>query len=510
MPKFFQDVEITYVPDPVVSENVFLKKEPRCISLPKYQDIRSRLPLPAWQGHQSAIDCYYKAWEIAFANINNPTPGTKFVSPFIDAAFNSCIFMWDSVFMLMFGKYAHSIFNFQQTLDNFYGHQHKDGFISREICEEDSSEKFTRFDVCSTGPHVMPWCEWQYYLLTGDKERVKEIFPPLLAYHHWLNKHRTWPDGGYFSSGWGSGMDNQPRMYDDPYGWKLSHSHGHMTWVDACFQMIISCNVLMEMAKICGRESDVQDIAKEKEHLTRMVNDKLWDEKTQFYYDYWPNGEVSGVKSVAGYWALLADVVPKERIAPFVAHLDNEKEFKRPNRVPTLSADQPKYCPEGDYWNGGVWAPTNYMILTGLRTNGFEALAYDIASTTLKNVVQVFEETGTLWENYAPEKARPGSRSKPNFVGWSGIFPISILFEYVFGIDARAQEKTIIWNIRLTDDFGVAQLPFGLLGTVDLHCNARRSETEKPVVQVRSNEDLTLILRWDDQEETLHIKGDKA
>ena len=35
-----------------------------------------------------------------------------------------------------------------------------------------------------------------------------------------------------------------------------------------------------------------------------------------------------------GNWALLAEIVPPERLERFVAHLDNEKEFKRPNRVP--------------------------------------------------------------------------------------------------------------------------------------------------------------------------------
>ena len=42
----------------------------------------------------------------------------------------------------------------------------------------------------------------------------------------------------------------------------------------------------------------------------------------------------------------------------FIAHLDNEAEFKRPHRVPTLSADHPLYEEYGGSWKGGVWAPT--------------------------------------------------------------------------------------------------------------------------------------------------------
>lgn len=50
-----------------------------------------------------------------------------FVSNYIDAAFDGNVFMWDSVFMLMFGKYGARSFDFQGTLDNFYSHQYQDG-----------------------------------------------------------------------------------------------------------------------------------------------------------------------------------------------------------------------------------------------------------------------------------------------------------------------------------------------------------------------------------------------
>ncbi len=216
------------------------------------------------------------------------------------------------------------------------------------------------------------------------------------------------------------------------------------------------------------------------------------------------------MKSVAGYWALLADIIPEERLASFAARLDNEQEFNRPNRVPTLSADHPYYHPQGHYWCGSIWAPTNHMVLCGLRRYGYEAMAHEIAVAALKNVVQVLEETGTLWENYAPETAARGSSSSPEFVGWSGIFPITSLFEYVFGIACRAEQHELVWNIRLTEKFGVKQLPIGLHGMVDLHCAGRISEDEKPLISVCAGEGLTLIVRWGDREAVLHIRGTKA
>ena len=40
--------------------------------------------------------------------------------------------------------------------------------------------------------------------------------------------------------------------------------------------------------------------------------------------------------------------------------------------MPALAADEPGYTPDGQYWNGAVWAPTNYMVVKGLQDYGFE------------------------------------------------------------------------------------------------------------------------------------------
>lgn len=74
-----------------------------------------------------AIDCYYKTWELAFKNLKQSSVFSGFVSNYIDAAFDGNVYMWDSVFMLMFGKYGARSIDFQGTLDNVYSHQYQDG-----------------------------------------------------------------------------------------------------------------------------------------------------------------------------------------------------------------------------------------------------------------------------------------------------------------------------------------------------------------------------------------------
>ena len=494
---FLPNDALTYVPNKNVEKNPYLTQEIETGPLPTYEGSRHLLPKPYWQGHDDAIACHDKAWQIAFSYLRLPVKESGFVSAFIDTAYNDRLFMWDSCFILMFGRYGARAFNFQKTLDNLYARQHKDGFICRELREDDAGDRFTRFDPCATGPEIMAWCEWEYYKTTADKVRLADVYYPLLAYHQWMAKHHTWRDGTYWSSGWGCGMDNQPRL--EP-GVNVAHEHGHMVWLDATLQGLLDARCLVFMAGELGHEEDIPALQAEIDNLTKVVNERLWCEEDAFYYDEWRSGELNHVKSVAAYWALLAEIVPPERMTRFIAHLDNEKEFKRPNRVPTLSADHPLYCEEGGYWRGAVWAPTNYMVLRGLERNRYDAMSHEIGLACLENVVKVFNDTDTIWENYAPEYPLYGRRGEDpvckNFVGWSGLFPISILYEYVMGVKSDPVNGKLRWDVRLTDAHGIVDYPFGDT-PITLRCEARANPLDEPVITVEASCPIEVEILWE-------------
>jgi hypothetical protein len=486
----------TYVRNPLVAENPFLRMAPDQASLPALAQAQPALPEPFWEGHPSVISCYAEAWRLAFAHLRRPEPASGLVARFIDPAFNDCIFLWDSCFMTLFGRYGARAFPFVRTLDNFYAKQHPDGFICREIGRAEGDDRFERFDPSSTGPNVLAWAEWEHFRNFADRERLRRVFPVLRAYHQWLRAYRTWKDGSYWATGWSSGMDNQPRpragtTYADP-----AHYPGHMTWVDATLQQILSARLLTEMGRVLDAAAAVADMRDEAARLTRLANERLWSPAARFYCDRFDDGSLGRVKSVGAYWALLAGVVPPARLGPFVAHLSDSRAFDRPHRVPSLSADHPDYDPRGGYWKGAVWAPTTYMVLRGLTAVGRDALAHEIARNHLANVVAVFERTGTLHENYAPESAAPGVPSKPDFVGWTGLPPIAVLLEYVFGLRADAAAGRLLWDVRLTEAHGVRRYPFGADAWLELGCGARRAANEPPRIEATATRPVDLEVRW--------------
>jgi hypothetical protein len=468
--------------------------------------MRAALPSPRWDGHDDAIACWWKAWELCARHRRRATAANRFASDFVSTAFNGNTFMWDSAFIALFGRYGRRAWPVQGTCDNFYAKQHPDGFICREIGEDDGEDRYQRFDPCATGPNVLGWAEAAHFMATGDRARLARVFPPLLAFSQWMARYRTWPDGSYWATGWSSGMDNQPRFagaFDDPapHDWEGFHSwydHGHATWLDATLQAILAGRQLRSMAVCLGRQADAEVLAGEADRLASWVNRNLWNDSTGFYHDRDRHGHLSPIKSVGAYWALLAGVVPAERLPRFLAHLDDPAAFNRTHRVPSLSADSPGYDPGGGYWRGGVWAPTSYMVLEGLHAVGAGALAHDIARNHLDNVVAAFNATGTLWENYAPDsRGTPGSgHSTPDFVGWTGLVPIAVLLEHVFGLRADAATGRLVWDVRLTDGFAIERYPFGTGTSLNLTCAARRDPGEEPKVAIASDQPVEVDLRW--------------
>lgn len=506
---FEQNAEYTIPskPVPLVAENSFLTKLPEDRPLPTFDQVQDQLPLPIWDGHDDYIRCYRKAWQLAFGNLRQPEPGSGFVSNYIDTAFNDCLFMWDSAFILMFGKYANHIFPFQNTLDNLYAHQHRDGYICREISTYNGTDQFTRLDPSATGPEVLPWAEWEHYLNTGDLDRIAKVFPPLMAYHRWMAEHHTWPDGTYFSTGLGCGMDNIPRT--EP-GYHKKFSHGHMVWVDACMQALLSCDILHKMAVVLDRQEFCPELEAERSHLEAVINHRLWDEKTGFYYDLWKTGKRSPVRHAGAFWALLSGCASKEQAQRLTEHLLDENGFCVPAGVPALAKDHPHFCPTANYWCGGVWAPVNYMVLRGLDRYGYHALAHRIALRYLRTIVGVYQDTDTLYENYAPEyrdgRPAPGDPSEADFVGWTGLVPITVLFEYIFGIKPDPQNRKIRWDVRLLERHGVERYPFGMHGQLRLLCESRQNENEEPRIIAESNIPVELEIVWGSDANRQHKK----
>jgi len=134
-----------------------------------------------------------------------------------------------------------------------------------------------------------------------------------------------------------------------------------------------------------------------------------------------------------------------------------------------------------------------------------------VADNHYGNVFQVWKNTGTFWEYYAPESVEPGFMARKDFVGWAGLPPIAEFIECILGIRGDYSRGVIEWDLRQMEAHGIDRYPFGPEGIVSLKVAARKKASDKPVINVSTNVPFDLVVIWGDgQTATVHVeKGGK-
>lgn len=451
----------------------------------EYKLPQELIPEPVLQNDSLLIELYYAAWEMAWNKIKQGNSQNGFVDFYMDEGFDDAIYQWDTNFMAAFGMYASNLFPAMQSLDNFYNNQREDGYIQRvysEISGQQLAEPTT--DKPMINPPLFSWIEWKYYQVTGDRSRFKTVLPKIIKYYNWINKNLrdSVGQGLYYTTQLGSGMDNLPRQ-----------SVGKAGWVDLSAQMALAAKMIVNIASVVGDNKIVLKFTDEYSRITNLINELCWNEDSQFYYDLREDGKLSKVMHIGGFWTLLSETATRDRAEALFKHLANPDAFWRPHMIPALAANQPAYDSSGHYWRGGVWAPTNYMVIKGLEKYGQYDLASQIVENHLYKMAEVFfefqpheekiafeerygDEYQTIWECYSPEFAEPATRrddtfySRQDFVGWSGLGPIAMLIENVIGIEMDVPQNQITWRIDRTDKHGIKNLNY-LDGKVSLLVN---------------------------------------
>jgi hypothetical protein len=456
----------------------FAPKSLPAAPLPGFAQSRDLLPSPIYDENPVWVNTYWRAWELAFRNFHDPAPGSGFVSQFIDAAFNKNIFLWDTAFMTMFCSIGHGLVPGIASLDNFYVKQHETGEICREIDRQTGRDfdpwvnsgrrplfsawgfntadrpvpiRYTGREAPDPPPMLtldaldnpIPlWAELESFRYTGDRERLAAVREPLVHYYRALQKYLRQGNGLYVTD-WAS-MDNSPRN---------PSLLGGGVAVDISAQMVMFARQLALLDSILGIPGGGAAWGEEADSLAARINALLWNEERGFYFDMTADGRQTTVRTIAAYWTMLGGVASPEQAAKLVAELRNPATFGRVHPVPSCAADEKGYVRLGGYWRGAVWPSTNTMVIRGLQSCGYEDEARDIALRHIAIVSDICRETGTIWENYAPDAAVPGRHENGDpvvrdMVGWSGIGPILYFMEFAVGLRPDAPMHRLQWTIH--------------------------------------------------------------
>lgn len=369
------------------------------------------------------------------------------------------LFLWDTVFCIMWAKHEPERFPIFDSLDNFYILQEQDGFIGREYLP-DGRPCWTREHPVSFAPPLFSWAELELYNCgLSNTDRLKKILPILVKHHEFDWKTYRREDGLFFGDALGCGMDDLPRtprdgVFDSDAGIQMNSGrllnpdslpwfkekiegkplynwNRQAGWIDMSAQMAFNALNISKIAAITGDVSTAAEFEQMHSEMSAIINGKCWDEKLGFYFDYY-NGSVIPRFHAGAFWTLIAGIVPPIRVKRMVECFRDSSKFARPVPVPVLSADDPDYDPEKGYWRGAVWPCTTYALLRGLRECGENSLAHEIAEKTYAGALALYENTGTIWENMSSEQIdHQKDWSAPDFCGWGALIPVAVYKEYL-------------------------------------------------------------------------------
>jgi len=224
--------------------------------------------------------------------------------------------------------------------------------------------------------HLMPW--WVRAIRATHTDVVINLFRRDLHYS---------PPGQRFSTlEVLSLFDAQRRLRRKAYDTEKIIDHGLFAIEDLTFNCIfIRANTrLVEIAEAVRHElpEELRHNMTKSEH---SLSD-LWDEYAKTYWSRdFVTHRLLKQPSIASLMPLYTGCIGKERAEQLVRQLENENAFGPAFPVPSVPLDSADFDPDR-YWQGPTWVNTNWLVIQGLETYGFNDHADALRETTLEMV----------------------------------------------------------------------------------------------------------------------------
>jgi hypothetical protein len=377
--------------------------------------------------------------DLFFSSLVNPYVLVKY-----DATFNDNSFLWDDAFVSWFSLNMDSDL-VTSTLDFWYSLQvpegDNQGLIPREIRNinyihlanknilTNEINPLSLHPLVSDqvfGPYLLARVEIELYKKTKNLDRLKIVLPNQIAYFNWIEIHRkttkfisrvnkTCPM--YSWSNLGSGMDNSPRGGSLDFG-----------WFDLAAQQVALARDIKEIASLIGQSDTVNQYTQIWQDLSVSVHSCYFSKTDSLWFDINPDGELDPNPTAASFWGIYAGLASSQDLHQVLDKwLANPKKFGGPVPLPSLPRDHSLYSEDGQYWRGGSWPPLWWIVIYGLKESGFVIEAKSISEQVLDVMQDVYKQTGSVFEFYAPDISEDGhpraglfgdGTARADFLGW--------------------------------------------------------------------------------------------
>lgn len=478
---------------------------------PKFDAVRQDLPCPILEGNSNALETYWYCWKTfidvwnyapyhedhqAVANINGYPTWSGWGSSQV----------WDSFCQMYYAKYGHQAYPFITQFDNAYARQHENGFICQE-CDNDNREVYACHPALC--PFLIGCAEWDYYSVSGDLDRLRRIFTPLVKNYEWFMTYmRRESDGiyGFVTPG------TRDTCGTDTFDFAFP----------ATALRTVETLAMTRIAAIIGRHDMAKFFESERRRLANYINKHFWDADHQLYNDLcdpnhlWPpfrDPELAGklvtetrpgliYKPAWTFASLMAEIVSPDRVRALVRLAQDPNGFNRQDGIAHDSVDsKPQgYLTDNESGPGSIWPPTQQIAQQGFQAADEWGVAQEFATKYFNATVEAFSKQKEIHEYL--DSTDTTFKGAPKFVGWGGVGPIANFIEFVLGIDMNVPQNILVWHLHRLERHGLKHFRFGSF-YVDLICEERATKDAPFRVTVTSGGDFVLKAIVADKE-TIH------
>ena len=405
---------------------------------------------------QDFVDIYDKTWAWIQDHWNTGSEGSIIEGKFFSYPGSQVIQQVDAVFSSFFLVYSNRIYQANPTLDIFYQRQEPNGAIRCAYNIETGLPVVAEDNPEGLGLPLFAWAEFNLYHKTANKKRVKDTLPILHKYNEWVDSVFKQPNGLYSVPLSATGMPNSPR---EEAAYPLD------------FNALMAVNALyMSALADILNDKDLSFMYKRYYFaLKTHINALMWDGDEGFYFDIDKDEKRLSVKTIAGFWTLLAEIPNEDKAERIISHLGDSKFFGTSHPFPCLSASDPHFDEKGNGFRGSVFPHFTFMVIKGLERYQRWDIARESAIRHLYFVLDSMnEETnqpdGILWEAYLPTKEGQAAWEgkpdfpRPHYLTFAALSTICLTIENIVGLSISLPRKTVDWVIPNLEIMGIENL----------------------------------------------------
>ncbi len=383
-------------------------------------------------------------------------PGSGFDSKFFVYPESSYVHQIESIFSTFFLVYSNNIYQANNNLDGFYAKQEEDGAIRACYDRQTGQAVLAADNPEGISLPLFAWAEFNLYHKLANKKRIKEVLPVLQKQLFWIDGLCKKENGLYAAPLAATGMPNSPR--------EKAVYH-----IDFNTAMAINALYMSALADILNDKEQSFQYKKLYFSLKTRINSLMWDSATGFYYDLDADEQRLAVKSIAGFWPLLAEIPNDDKAEKMISLLSDPKVFGSKHPFPSLALDDPNFDYNGGGYRGSVFPHLTFMVIKGLERYNRWDLARESAIRHLYYVLDSMHPEGNhlkghLWEAYLPDREGKavweGNEDFPrkHFLAFAGLSTITLMIENIIGLLISLPRKTVDWIIPNLEMMGIENL----------------------------------------------------